>query len=77
MTIDDQVEVRYSEFDPVKMETVEVWKIGTVLSFDDFNFKLKFSEDDEGEYEIFPMSAFEQGDARLIPVKSFSSMFYE
>lgn len=69
--------MRDTKFDPVKMETVEEWKIGRVLSFNDFNFELEFLEEDEDKHETFPMSVFEQREARLVPVSSFSSMFYE
>ncbi len=77
MQIDDQVQIRCSKFDPVTLETVEAWKIGTVQSFNDYSFELRFLEDDRSACETFPMSMFEQRDARLIPVHTFSSMFFE
>lgn len=77
MQIGDQVQIRCSKFDPMKMENVEAWKIGRVTSFDDFSFKLEFLEDDGSEYETFSMNTFEQREARLIPTSTFSSMFYE
>ncbi|WP_070000548.1 hypothetical protein [Cellulosilyticum sp. I15G10I2] len=77
MKVDDQVEIKCSEIDPVTMENVEVWRMGRILSCDDFSFKVEFVEGHGNKCETFPVSILEQGDARLIPIMSFSSMFYE
>ncbi len=77
MTIDDQVEIRCSRFNSEKMENIEDWRVGRVVSVDDFSFQLEFMDGRGSESETFPMSILEQGDARLIPIKTFSSMFYE
>lgn len=77
MQIGDQVQIRYSKFDPMEVDNVKAWKIGRVMSFDDFSFELEFLEDNGSKCETFPMITFEQRDARLIPTSTFSSMFYE
>ncbi|MDF2612818.1 MAG: hypothetical protein K0S71_604 [Clostridia bacterium] len=75
MKIGDEVQIRCHKFDPVEMETVETWRIGRVLSFDDFSFTLEFVKNHERE--SFPMAMLEERDARLIPISTFASMFYE
>jgi hypothetical protein len=73
----DQVELRCSYGDARQMEPNEAWKMGTIIACDDLNFQVEFIEEDGHHCETFPMALFEQREARLIPMQTFSSMFHQ